>query len=388
MKVAVIGAGIGGLCAAIGLQRSGADVVVYERAPALRAEGSGLSIFGNGARALDALGIGEEFRSIADSRAAAFRGGQRRPDGSWISTLPADAVTQLRVINRSALHTLLTSALLPGTLKTGQTITDVSPQGDLSHTRADGQERHEFFDLIVAADGLRSSTRRRLFNDPGVAYAGYSTWRAITPGPIDLAGEAGETWGVQRRFGIAPLPDGRVYWFGVATTARDQHYDDNVAALHMLFSDWHHPIAQLISATPAEQIHHLPVEELAGHLRSFVSGRVVLLGDAAHAMRPDLGQGGGQAMEDAATLAALVSPFARATVPDHTELSLALKRYDLLRTIRTRRIAQQSRAVGRIAHVPGRTLSKLRDLTLAATPQAALRRQLESVQSWEPPSAA
>lgn len=93
-------------------------------------------------------------------------------------------------------------------------------------------------------------------------------------------------------------------------------------------------------------------------------------------------------MEDAATLAALVSSFARETAPDLAELSSALTRYDLLRTTRTRRIAQRSRVVGRMAHVPGRALSKLRDLTLAATPQATLRRQLESVQFWEPPSAA
>lgn len=385
MRVAVVGSGIGGLCAAIGLHRCGGDVAVFERAPDLRPGGSGLSVFGNGVRALERLGLGDGFRAITDTAAASARGGQRRPDGSWLAIFPHAAQAQLRVVDRAELHALLTSALPAGTVSAGRSVVDVSQEGRLTHVGPDGQERVESFDLVVAADGLRSAVRRGFPDDPGVAYAGYSAWRGVTERPVDLAEEAGETWGVAQRFGIAPLADGRVYWFAVITTPLGTRLGDDVAALNRRFGEWHRPIPELIAATSPERIQYLPIEELAGKLRSFVRGRLVLLGDAAHAMTPNLGQGGGQAMEDAATLTALLADLAKEPAPGAADLNAALARYDALRRPRTQRIAGRSRVIGRLAHTPGPTTSRLRDLVLTATPQSALLRQLNALQSWEPP---
>lgn len=386
MRVAVVGSGIGGLCAAVGLQRAGADVVVFEKAQDLRPGGSGLSVFGNGMRALDSLGLGESFRAITDAKAASFRGGQRRPDGSWLAVYPMDMFTELRVVDRAALHGLLTSSLAPGTLAAGHRVVSASEEGSVRHACAGGPEEVERFDLVIAADGLRSTIRGQWPEDPGVVYAGYSTWRGITECPMDLGGEAGETWGVGRRFGVAPLADGRVYWFAVATLPEPSRSRAETPLDH-IFRTWHAPIEDLVAATPADHVQFLPIEELGGRLQSYVRGRTVLLGDAAHAMTPNLGQGGGQALEDAATLVALLTPLATAESLDPESLTQALVRYDALRRPRSQEVARRSRLVGKLAHSGGPFASRVRNMIVAATPQAALRRQLTWLQSWTPPEA-
>ncbi|MCX0278123.1 FAD-dependent oxidoreductase, partial [Nocardia zapadnayensis] len=119
MRIGIVGAGIGGLCAAIGLQRAGAQVTVFEQAPVLRAGGSGLSVFANGLRALDAIGVGDAFRQATSAEVRELRGGQRRPDGAWLARIPTEAVAELRVIDRAVLHDLLLDHLAPGTVRSG-----------------------------------------------------------------------------------------------------------------------------------------------------------------------------------------------------------------------------------------------------------------------------
>lgn len=386
MRIGIVGAGIGGLCAAVGLHRAGAEVTVFERAPRARAGGSGISVFGNGMRALEAVGVGDAFRAISSSEASRFTGGQRRPDGSWLTTFPTDAVTELRVVDRAPLHEILLAPLPPHALRTAASVTSATPEGGVSWTAATGEAHSEQFDLVIAADGIGSRIRQSLPHDPGISYSGYSTWRGITDRPVDLHGEAGETWGTKKRFGIVPFKDGRVYWFAVLSIDRAHRFADDRAALGEHFGTWHAPIPELLEATPAHRISYLPIDELGGRLPSYVHGRIALLGDAAHAMTPNLGQGGGQAMEDAATIAALLAPFAgSATVPEGA-IAAALARYDELRLKRTQSITWRSRTVGRLAHAPGSRLTGIRDFLLRATPPAAMRKQLAWIQDWRPPS--
>jgi 2-polyprenyl-6-methoxyphenol hydroxylase-like FAD-dependent oxidoreductase len=386
MRVAVIGAGIGGLCAATGLQQAGAEVRVFERATELRPVGSGLSVFPNGISALEALGLGREFAQITASDAAGLQAGQRRPDGSWLARLPHDAVGGLRIVHRADLHRMLVAALEPGSLHLGTTVSAVRSAGtSVEYLEAPGTRSSEVFDVVVAADGINSAIRRSWPGDPGVRYSGYASWRGVTSRPVDLLGAAGETWGRGLRFGMAPLRDGRVYWFAVASVPADETAADEYARVWELFGGWHPPIPALLDATDPAVVFRLPINDLAKPLSSFRRDRCVLLGDAAHAMTPDLGQGANQAMEDAATLAALLEPFANQSEPPADAVIAALASYDRRRRARTQPIARRARALGAVAHVRSRAGVALRDSLLRFTPSSVLSKQTRSVQTWAPP---
>lgn len=377
MRVAVIGAGIGGLTAAAGLGADGHEVVVYERRDEPGAVGAGLTLFGNAFGALDAIGLGDTVRQVSSDAIARMRAGQRTPSGDWLVSMPSAMVPTLRSLHRGQLHRALAEALPAGSLRLGQSAT----------AAGDGQpvvivdRAEERFDLVIAADGLRSDARALLGLDRGVRYAGYTAWRGVTGSDVDVGGEAGETWGRGCIFGIVPLPDERVYWFATESTAAGQHADDEPgqnehSAVRERFGHWHPPILACIDATPSGAVLRHDIYDLARLPASFVKGRTVLLGDAAHAMTPNLGQGAGQAIEDAATLTLLLRGG---------DLDAALSTYDALRRKRTRAIWRQSRQMGKVAQASHPVGSGIRDALLRATPPAFTVRATQSIQRWTGP---
>ena len=164
----------------------------------------------------------------------------------------------------------------------------------------------------------------------------------------------------------------------------DEQRSDNRAEVLRRFAGWHSPIRALIEATPPDAVLHHDINELAAPLRSFARGRVVLVGDSAHAMTPDLGQGGGQGMEDAVTLVALLD----AVVPtDRAALSAALSRYDELRRGRTQPMAMQARRLGRVGQWSFRPAVAARNALITLLPSSVILGASTKLQDWSPPSA-
>lgn len=386
----IVGAGIGGLAAANALSQRGWRVTVLERAPVLGAAGACLGIAPNGLRALDAIGLGDAIRTRASQPGQA---GVLRPDGRWITRTDVDAVQArfgdpIGLVHRRDLLDLLAGALPTGSVRTGMPVAAVDPGDAERRAQVTSGTEPEIFeaDLVVAADGLRSVIRHAVFpQHPGTAYAGYTTWRFVAdavPG-ADSGMRVGETWGRGTRFAALPLSDGRFYCYATANHTAGLHHDDNQAVLRQIFGSWHEPIPTLIDATAAEEIIHTDVHVLAQPLPAFHVGRVALLGDAAHPMTPDLGQGGCQALEDAVVLAHLLAAPDSATVPD------CLAAYSDARRPRTQTIARRSQRVGAFSQADGPVRTRLRDAAVrlgGLLPASMVARGLDPVLGWRPPT--
>ncbi|MCL1869685.1 MAG: FAD-dependent monooxygenase [Promicromonosporaceae bacterium] len=337
LHVGIVGAGICGLTLAAGLRRHGHDVTLYERAPRLMPVGAGISISPQAVRALTSLGLAEPVLGDARSRHTTRRAALLRPDGSAVLRATA-AHMPLLPMTRSALHAALAE-------QAGDVVLGVDAQVSASGApvvTVDGVE-HEF-DVVVASDGVRSAARERLGLDPGLRYAGWTTWRGVTAEPFDLRGQASETWGPGAMVGLVPLLDGHAYWFAAqhappGTTVPDPRGD----ALGR-FGDWHLPIRLVIEACDPQAVVRTDVYDLAEPLTTYVRGRVALAGDAAHPMTPNLGQGANQAIVDAASLVRRL---------ESTGVVPALMAYDNERRHRSQRVARASRAMGQVALAEG-----------------------------------
>lgn len=340
-RVLVVGGGIGGLAAAIGLRRAGVEATVFERADALREVGAGLLVGANGLRALAELGVGDAVRAQS---VPGIVGGFYTSAGRPLATISFDRLTQLvgeqsLVMHRADLLAILRDALPADAVRLGAACEAVE-QDDAGVTLRLAGGSAERGDALVGADGLRSAVRAALFDDAPPRYAGYTGWRGVASFPHDEL-LPGELWGRGARFGMAPMSGGRVYWF--ATSNRPAGAPDapigRRAELLELLRGWHPSVTALVAATDEAAILRHDIYDRPPIAR-WAAGRVALLGDAAHAMTPNLGQGACQALEDAVVLARCLA--APGDVP------AALRAYERARVPRANALVLQSRRVGAV----------------------------------------
>lgn len=385
MKAVVVGAGFGGLVAAVGLHQRGWEVTLVERAPELLPVGAGLAVAPNGLRALDTLGAGDAVRKLAALQGDAA---MRRPDGRVIARTAGAAMVRrfgdpVIPAARAAVMDVLTGLLPPETLRLGVNALGVEA-GDAGTRPCLLTDSGPLdADLVVAADGVNSQLRKALFPEHrGPRYSGFTAWRLlVTAPPGDHL--PGETWGGGQVFGITPLADGRVYAYAADHAESGVTYADEQAELLRRFGGWHHPIPEIIAAAAPGTILHNDIYEMAEPLPAYHRGAVVILGDAAHAMTPHLGQGANQAMEDAVTLAAVVGP-----ANDSAEIAIALARYTALRAPRGADIVKRSHRLGALTQTRSRAKAGVRNVGMRlagrVVPDLALR-AMDPVVAWQPP---
>jgi 2-polyprenyl-6-methoxyphenol hydroxylase-like FAD-dependent oxidoreductase len=387
-QAVIVGGGIGGLCAAIALRMIGWETDICEQRSELAESGAGIALAANAMKALERLGVSERVR---EAGARVGTGEIRTWKGQLLAELPvakqeARYGTPSCLIHRRQLQAILNERLaeLGGTISWNNGFLSFEQRGDaVEVSLADGERRK--CDLLIGADGIHSAVREQLHGKSPLLYSGYSALRGIgryedTRYPVS-AGGGFEALGPGARFGFSHLGKGEIFWFAALNLPEGHRIasEERHRLAEQAFRGWYPPVPAVIAATPAADILFHPIHDRKP-LRQWSMGCVTLLGDAAHPMLPNLGQGGAQAMEDALVLASLLRGSATGTA-----IAAALQAYDKQRIPRTTSIVRQSRLMGRMMQLESPWAIAIRNAGLRAAAESLFVQRLHGVVGYVPP---
>lgn len=367
---AVIGAGIGGLTAAVALRAKGIDAEIYEAAPGPRASTTALGLASNATKVLRSLGIDLVTQA---SCCALERFEFRTARGELIRALPGAAITaQLGhpfvSIHRNELIRVLTRAAADTPVHYGAEVIDVG--ADRSGARAtctDGTEIRA--EILVGADGLRSAVRSSATGQRPPNQHGYVCWLATVPfaHPRFVPGYTGHYWGRGQRFGLIDIGGGTAYWWATRNmpTDRAREWNGDKAEIVAAFAGWAPEVIEVIARTPPDTILAVPGQDRP-FLKHWGTGPITLLGDAAHPMLTSRSQGASSAVEDGYVLAE-----ALAHIQDAVE---ALRAYERARRRRTAMLVRSSRRLNRMEQLHNPLACAARNLAVRHTPARSLLR--------------
>lgn len=361
-SIAILGAGIGGLTLANALKRRGLAATLYERAPGLAEVGAGIWVPPNAMQVLERLGLDQ----IVASRSQPLRAIELSDrTGKVFHTLDLGQAQRTfghttQSIHRAVLQQTLADAWAPHTVVFGKdAVTVAQDNGNMSVTFADGTTA--FADVVVGADGVRSRVREYVF--PGVALrdSGQTCFRGIAD--IRLPDQdhniCREVWGDRHRLGYSAISASQVYWFAPISKPFDTG-NDVAGALRALYSDFPMICVDILAATPADRIIQTDLMDTEPLDRWYNHG-AVLLGDAAHATTPNVGQGAAQAMESAYVLARALAT--------HDSLGQAFAHYESVRMEKAHHVTNTSWMLGRAAHMEDGPMRMMRDFAMRNTPR-------------------
>lgn len=348
MRVTIIGAGIGGLAAAVALRRVGIETLVIEKVSSIREVGTGLSIWSNAVKALRELGLEA---SVMASASVIERVSTQTLEGRCLTQTDFGALTHATGAPCICLHRAVLQRILLGVLPRDSVLTGARCIGFSDSTAIlESGERIEA-DVLVGADGISSVIRDALHGPQELRYAGYTCWRGIRSNDdVRVHRSALLVIGAGSQFGLWPCGPGQLYWF--LTKNAPPGTRRTKAELLSLCRDWAAPIPEIIAGTAEDAILQNDIVDRRP-LPWWGLGGVTLLGDAAHASTPDLGQGACQALEDAVVLAHCLG----GALP----VEAALRQYERTRIRRTARIIRDSRHAGKVLQLDSARLEALRN---------------------------
>lgn len=371
-SISILGGGIAGLSTAIALQRLGLSITVFEASPTLEPIGAGLVLASNAMKGLDRLGIAE---SVIEAGTAIKSVIIKDHKGKSIMIQNTENVGASYgwdnyAVHRADLHQILERSF------SGEIQTDKRAVSATQHQKGvrvvfeDGTE--QLTDFLIVADGIHSGIRQSLIPGATPRYAGYTCWRAVIEDTGLNLKEAYETWGSKGRFGFVPLTNKRLYWFACVNAPEESKTlqaftpDD----LYKRFRDFHSPIPEIIRATHNRDLIWNDIADVRP-LDHFAFGNIVLIGDAAHATTPNLGQGACMAIEDAVILSIEMGK--------NKDYQKAFQNFELRRLKRTRWITTTSKKIGWAAQIENPLLIRVRNTVARLIPSRVKEGQIEEL---------
>lgn len=370
MKCIIIGGGIAGLTTAIALRQQGIYAEVYEAANELKPVGAGIAIGKNASQVFQKLGIEETLKSQSiPIEATVVTNSQAIP-----LQRPANTNVVSFCIHRAVLHQILSDACLPQSIHLSRKLARVDETSEgVTAIFEDGTTVKA--DILIGADGINSIVRKQIAPQIQKRYTGQTCWRGVCE--FDLSPtfkhNLTELWGGRARFGLTRIDEKRMYWFAVENKVSENEKDKSNQVhqkLTSLFKDFHPEINEIIKATPQHTIHRGDLHDLEKVNYQWHTNRVCLIGDAAHATTPNMGQGAGQGIEDGYAIALSLSKHAA---------PLAFEQFQKVRQKKVKSIVDTSWMVGKIAHWENGIVTALRNFFFKLTPAYVMEKQLTSV---------
>lgn len=371
----IVGGGIAGLTTAIALQKDGYHIKVLERSTELKVVGAGLGLGANAWKGLTRLGITNDLEIKCHLIKSTRFLDQK---GDLISEMDLERLNRKYefvnfTVHRADLQKILFQHLLPDTVEFGKRVVgfDQNETGVTVHLE-DGKAVEG--DALIAADGIHSVVWEKSLLNIKPRYSGYTCWRAVVKPPKEfiIPGEFTETWGARGRFGIVPLTNNQIYWFA-CVNAPFQSKDMSAFTtneLYHIFQDYHFPVPELIKWTGDEKLIWNDIIDLKPISR-FALDKILLIGDAAHATTPNIGQGAGQAIEDAIILSKVLKY--------NNCKEEAFVEFENLRIPKTKKIINLSWRIGKVAQLDNPFQIKIRNSIMRMLPSKIQESQLESV---------
>lgn len=371
----IVGGGIAGLCAAIGLAKLGIEAQVYESAAELKGIGAGFGLAANAMQALAYLGLKDEIVPIGHYLASYHVLDQKgnilvEPDTRSISRKYQQ---DNFAIHRADLHQFLLSKIPTTQIHLGKRAVSFEREGEEIRVYfADGS--HTNGHALLIADGVHSPLRQQLIPGSAPRYSGYTCWRATIDNSSIQLNKGTETWGAKGRFGMTPLVNNRIYWYACINSSAQNPVLKNWKTRELLdnFSDYHPPIPTILSETSDSQLIANDIIDIAP-LEQLAFDNILLLGDAGHATTPNLGQGACQAIEDVAVLMDELQTAASVT--------LAFQQFEKRRLDRVNYICNTSWRIGTIAQWENPFLIGMRNFCMRIMPNRMKQQQLNKLLS-------
>lgn len=364
--ITIIGAGIGGLVTALTLKQQGYPVHIYEGASEIKPVGAGIIMANNAMQVFQSLGLHEKVAQAGNRISTMKITDAQLQNLSVVDLTPFEQQYGVAntAIHRGALQQLLIDTLGAEHVSLGKRLVKIEKGENYHLLFEDGARTATRW--LIGADGINSVVRKQLFPMSRLRDAKQLCWRGVSEMelPAHYQHELNEAWGKGKRFGFVQLRANKVYWYALV----NQHAQEK--DLQRSFQDFHPDVQAIIAAGLKRPIFTSDIADLEP-IAHWQQEQVCLIGDAAHATTPNLGQGACQAIEDAYILGKLLATT--------DNVQVAFQQYEMLRKPKALQIVKRSRAIGRLAHVDNNVGVWLRNAVMRATPAAASHKQLAHI---------